>query len=112
MKGFLVLLALAGAFVFWQHRPENDLDHRRDLAAVLAHDSVKQLLLAPASAEFPRMTTWIDFPNDQFFAKVHGIVDSQNRFGAMLRASYTCDVYLREGTVAGGADRAVCKLAK
>lgn len=61
-------------------------------ALVETFDPVRNMLVSPSSAEFgydcKRAVTQI---NDSTYS-VHNTVDSQNRFGAMIRSHYTCKV--------------------
>ncbi len=61
----------------------------KSMAKIMARDFVKQLLKSPTSAEFDNEKTW--YLKDSVFM-VKGTVDSQNSFGAILRANYECKV--------------------
>lgn len=56
-------------------------------AEVMCQDFVKDQLKAPGSAKFSEERA--DEPFDGEW-KVTGVVDSENGFGALLRAEYTC----------------------
>jgi hypothetical protein len=60
-------------------------------AIVCAHDFVKGQLKSPSTAEFEGGEEGVIQVNDTIFT-VKGIVDSQNSFGAMLRANFSCRV--------------------
>lgn len=57
-------------------------------AEVMCEEFVKDKLQSPASAEFSDQAH-----NDSKYGyRVTGIVDSENGFGAMLRADYACEL--------------------
>ena len=60
-------------------------------ALVCAHDFVKGQLKSPSTAEFEGGEEGVIQVNDTVFT-VKGTVDSQNSFGAMLRANFSCRV--------------------
>lgn len=65
------------------------------------HDFVKQQLKSPSSAKFTDLTATptdsIGGPADIGPWTFTGTVDSQNDFGAMLRADWTCQVHRSGG---------------
>lgn len=60
-------------------------------ALMEAEDYVRSKLKAPSTAEFEGGTDGVTQVNDTIFTVVR-TVDSQNSFGAMLRANYSCKV--------------------
>jgi hypothetical protein len=61
-------------------------------AVAQSHVFVKEKLTSPGSAEFPYQSDeTIDQINDSTF-KVLSYVDSQNKFGALLRTYYKCTI--------------------
>lgn len=67
-------------------------DHSID-AVIFAKYQIKEMFVAPASARFPNVgmdgvRRHVSRMKNQTY-KVHSWVDSQNRFGAMIRANYT-----------------------
>jgi len=68
------------------------IDHSID-AVTYSTYRIKEMLLAPLSARFPSLVMdginrHVSRGKNQTY-KVHSWVDSQNRFGAMIRANYT-----------------------
>lgn len=63
-------------------------------AVVMCKDFVKSTLVSPSTADFP----WLDH-SVQKLGKgtyiVRSYVDAQNKFGAMIRANYSCDIKYR-----------------
>lgn len=63
-------------------------DDNSSMAAIMTEEYVKQRLKSPASADFPRNYQQTEHKGNQTYY-VQGVVDSQNSFGAMVRARYT-----------------------
>jgi hypothetical protein len=64
-------------------------------AYVMCKDFIRDNLVAPSTAEFARYTdvTAIKLENrDGEVYRVVGYVDSQNKFGAMIRVDYVCEI--------------------
>lgn len=62
-----------------------------------AQERIKKLLKSPSSAKFPSITTW-KFAKDNGVVTVQAYVDSENSFGAMLRAEFQIK-YAKDGTI-------------
>lgn len=62
-----------------------------------AQDRIKKLLKSPSSAKFPSITKW-KFGKDSGVVTVQSYVDSENSFGAMLRAEFQIK-YAKDGTI-------------
>ncbi|MDA8369503.1 MAG: hypothetical protein M0026_06495 [Nocardiopsaceae bacterium] len=65
-----------------------------DTAFRECRDAVEQRLKAPASAAFPAEETTVRLADEgdvDWRYEVHGAVDAQNGFGAMIRLDYECD---------------------
>ena len=62
-----------------------------------AQDRVKKLLKAPSTAKFPSITKW-KFAKDNGVVTVQAYVDSENSFGAMIRADFQIK-YAKDGTI-------------
>jgi len=65
------------------------------LAYVMCKDFVKDNLVAPSTAEFAKYTeiTVVKLENRAGEVyRVVGYVDSQNKFGAMIRVDYVCEI--------------------
>lgn len=65
--------------------------HEKFDALVQVQDYVKSKLKAPSTTEFEGGTEGVTKINDTTFTVI-GTVDSQNSFGAMLRANYSCKI--------------------
>lgn len=73
-------------------REEKSKKKQREIQAfTYAEICVKKNLKSPSSAEFYMMETRVWEINDSTYM-VKGPVDSQNAFGAMLRANFECKV--------------------
>ncbi len=72
----------------------NGLDDDRALAQVDCQTEVTKELRAPATAEF---ANWKSIGRNPM--TVSGTVDSENAFGAMLRASFQCTAMFHASTV-------------
>lgn len=67
-------------------------------------DAATDLLKAPATAQFAEEAD-VDISQFGLNYTVVGAVDSENSFGALIRNTYTCQVYIdSDGTAAGTAD--------
>ena len=62
-----------------------------------SQDFVKKVLVAPATAEFPSCNEVTKKRLEGNTYQVVGWVDSQNKFGAMLRTNYICTMELKNG---------------
>lgn len=63
-------------------------------------EEVKRSLRSPASAVFPRLGDGARISGDlsgTADVSISGYVDSQNSFGAMLRSSFHCTQYRKDG---------------
>jgi hypothetical protein len=69
----------------WQDKDESTM------AYIMCQDWVKQRLVSPATADFPRYDQVTVTRNGQVYTIV-GYVDSQNRFGALLRSNFYAEV--------------------
>lgn len=71
-----------------QERAEREAEDRQTEAKVMCEGFVKDRLVSPATADFP----WTDYTASCTGTRctVSSYVDSQNRFGAMLRTTYRC----------------------
>lgn len=70
---------------------ESNLD---STAVVMCKDFVKSSLVSPSTADFP----WLDHTVQKLGQGtyiVRSYVDAQNKFGAMIRANYSCEVKYR-----------------
>lgn len=61
-------------------------------AIIMAEKIVKQKLVSPSSAKFPRSSETTAVKVDEDTWVISSYVDSQNRFGAMLRTYYIAKV--------------------
>jgi len=60
------------------------------MAYIMMQGFVKERLVSPASAKFPRMNNYdVKIQKDEHIYFIQGYVDSQNSFGAMLRTYYS-----------------------
>ena len=71
-------------------------------AYVMTQDAVRSQLVSPSTADFPTRgwgdgRSIVTRPVGSCVYEVHAFVDSQNGFGAMLRARYTAKVKALEG---------------
>lgn len=66
-------------------------------AITYAQIEIEQHLVSPGSAEHPLMEAKVAKVNDSTFTVV-SYVDSQNKFGAMLRTNYAADVHFYPST--------------
>ena len=57
-------------------------------------ETVKSLLKAPKSADFPNITEWAIVANP-FYVAVQSYVDAQNSFGAEVRSDFTF-IYIKD----------------
>lgn len=97
VKAITTLIMIpVGIFIFYkiscgEETPRVEKYSKSD-ALVDSYEYVRAQLKSPSSADFGwdynNAVTQID---DSTFA-VHNIVDSQNGFGAMIRANYTCKI--------------------
>jgi hypothetical protein len=91
----VVVLYAIGSFSSSDKSPKKSENSDRSfMAYLMAQDFIKEKLKAPGSAEFPSMTTEpgsikIVRPDDSAY-RVSAWVDSQNSFGAKLRAPWSC----------------------
>ena len=60
------------------------------MAFVMTQDFVRERLVAPATAQFPHTSETTEIGECEY--RVAAYVDSQNSFGALLRADYTAVV--------------------
>jgi hypothetical protein len=72
-------------------------EHDAMEADTVCRQFVSKRLLAPASAEFASGSDRTVTHQGDGRYRVVAYVDSQNRFGAMLRMPYTCDVTWQSG---------------
>ena len=63
-------------------------------------ETVKQLLKAPKSADFPSITNGWSFGRNQYYVAVQSYVDAQNSFGAQIRSEFTLIYFADTSTVA------------
>lgn len=61
-------------------------------AIAMAEKIVKQKLVSPRSAKFPRFSETTAVKVNKDTCVISSYVDSQNRFGAMLRTYYIAEV--------------------
>lgn len=66
----------------------------------LTQETVKQLLKAPKSANFPSTTNGWSFGRNQYYVAVQSYVDAQNSFGAETRSKFTFIYFADTLTVA------------
>ena len=72
----------------------------KQAAYVESQEYAKNMLVSPASAEFPYMVDDEIVQWDENTFVINSYVDSQNSFGAMLRSHYQCKVvYSSDGLV-------------
>jgi hypothetical protein len=65
-------------------------------AKIISEEVVKASLKSPSSAKFPDECVTEKYFGDSIFL-VHGCVDAQNTFGAMIRTNYRCKLqYLKD----------------
>lgn len=97
---FIVAACILG-FLFWEHgqmgsspapAPPAQTEGPSN-AYFYAQDRVKELLKAPATADFPSFSPEFVSGSGRDF-KVAAYVDAQNGFGAKLRNHFTCDVHI------------------
>lgn len=86
----LVVIGFIGSSIDRQRWEK--VDHSIDAVTYSTH-RIKEMLVAPSSARFPSLVMdginrHVSRGKNQTY-KVHSWVDSQNRFGAMIRANYT-----------------------
>lgn len=87
----VALLAAAGVGGWLVLRPST-----ADRAATACQELVSERLKSPATAQFPEpQVQERGAAGDAFL--VTGEVDSQNGFGAMVRSSYSCELYTPDG---------------
>lgn len=63
-------------------------------------ETVKQLLKAPKSADFPSITNGWSFGRNQHYVAVQSYVDAQNSFGAEIRSEFTFIYFADTSTIA------------
>ena len=87
----VVVVVLALAALACGGTPAPDVGNRYG-AQVVCEKFVTKQLVAPATAKFasPDSVTKLSGTKDSW--RVVGHVDAENRMGALLRLSYTCDV--------------------
>lgn len=68
--------------------PKDPLADQNGMAAIIAKDYVKAQLVSPRTAKFEALATGKYYGDGKYV--VSSFVDSQNRFGAMIRSYYTC----------------------
>lgn len=84
----LTIVIVIGLIAFTLSQIYDKHKSRQELVQA-AHENVAQQLKAPASAHFN--DTIVDiFESNKNMAMVDGTVDSQNSFGALLRAEFGC----------------------
>lgn len=93
ITGVIGGIALIGALVVdvgdHDDEPGNEIDQR--IAVQACEDYARPLLKAPSTAKFD-LSTVGDLPD----IEVSGTVDSENSFGATLRAKVRCSLTLRD----------------
>ena len=60
----------------------------------MTQETVKSLLKAPKSADFPNITEWAIVANP-FYVAAQSYVDAQNSFGAEVRSDFTF-IYIKD----------------
>lgn len=92
----LVLLYLAASGAFRGPSAEREEAMRREDAEFAAirtcHAAIRSRLAAPSTAKFPLDVTFWNPQATDTTSLVYGSLDAQNRFGAMLRQGYSCEV--------------------
>jgi hypothetical protein len=90
--GFGVVLVAAVAFIATRnmHTTPTPEDRQADAKRACQEKFIPDRLKAPATAQFSSVTV-SGFSGTY---TVSGAVDSQNAFGALVRASFTCSVHL------------------
>ena len=93
-KLFLLIVMLAMAAIacnitqeFTQEVPSDE-----ELAFKACQPFVTRHLVSPSTAEFPPFEEVEVQAQTRNIFRVHGYVDSQNRYGAMMRSVYVCDI--------------------
>ena len=89
-----MIAAVMSAMYLWGVATNDDIPH---IDTRGCQDAVKAALTAPATADLHDESV---SKNDGFGFTVRGQVDSQNKFGATLSATYRCTVMM-DGTVSG-----------
>lgn len=84
----LLVIAAAGTLLFVLLRPGPEGNSAKQIEA--CRNKVKTQLKAPATARFSEESVGRQPTGDLY--EVHGLVDAQNGFGALLRERYTCTV--------------------
>jgi hypothetical protein len=96
--GSLAILSLLGWCGYQVYTAEPDPNRDRDAEAfVMCQEPVRARLLSPASADFPFLDHETVRLGDGHRYRVRSYVDSQNRYGAMLRTHFTCVIEYRGG---------------
>jgi hypothetical protein len=71
------------------------LNNLKIRALVYSHNCVEERLKSPSTADFPSGTDGVMAVNDSLFiVNSYVDVDSQNGFGAMIRAKYQCNIII------------------
>lgn len=63
-------------------------------------ETVKQLLKAPESANFPSIANGWSFGKNKYYVAVQSYVDAQNSFGAEIRSEFTFIYFADTGKIA------------
>jgi hypothetical protein len=71
------------------HTDATPADQKADAARACEKTFIPPRLKSPATAQFSAVSTVVDGET----YKVAGQVDSQNAFGALVRASFTCEMH-------------------
>ncbi len=95
MKKIILGAVICSAVVSGCGEPRNPQAGGQETTAfVMCQNPVETQLRAPSTAEFPYITapgvSAVHLGDGVY--RVHGFVDAQNGFGAMLRTSWTCEI--------------------
>ena len=75
--------------------PDKDIcEKHRSAAYLLTQQEILKLLVAPATAKFPKTPSRLYYQGDCWF-EIESSFDSENRFGALLRTEFTAKLLYR-----------------
>jgi|GEM_PF-2535180 len=98
-KAFIVFMFLAGVVILVKHNSKANPSPKKSLqtteyAYELTVIAINDTLLSPSTAEYPGLDEQrITKHNDSTY-KIEGYVDSQNQFGAVVRADFKSEIII------------------
>ena len=107
LAGAVVLIGgMWWAYFAWVNSPQREIDQERKdcnnsiMAFVMSQEFVKKHLKSPASADFPYISAAgvSSVPDGKCNFSISAYVDSQNGFGATIRAYYTVEMNFDRST--------------